>query len=123
MANKNRSNLGYNLVSYRKRALLTQDEVAAAVGVKRSTYAYYESDTNPPLPILRRLAALYKISMEELVGEEAGEVLPTAATSGNYSGIFTTRFNELSDEEKALILRFRSMDEEERNQLKEVLER
>ena len=63
-------------VSQRLRELrtvagMTQREVAEHLGVERSTYAYYETGAiEPSLPLLQRLAAEYRVSVEYLLGHE-----------------------------------------------------
>lgn len=50
---------------------MTQQDVADALSVSRSTYASYESGRRmPPLDVLMRLADLYSITLDELTGHE-----------------------------------------------------
>ena len=49
-------------------SLLSQQEVADALGVIRSTYAYYEvGRTHPKLYTLYRLAHFYSLSLDEFL--------------------------------------------------------
>ena len=58
------------LLFYRKRANLTQAEVAARVEVDPATVSRWEKAKNPPLKKYRRkLAALYGCTEEELLQE------------------------------------------------------
>ena len=61
---------GYNAVK--------QKEIAAALHINRSTYAYYEMGrTQPPLLILVRLARLYDVTTDYLLGRQPEEKQPT----------------------------------------------
>ena len=61
--------LGQRLKAYRKKYDLYQWEVAAFLGVSRSTYAYYESGKiEPRFGFCLKLCILYSISMQDLTG-------------------------------------------------------
>ncbi len=53
----------------RRYNAVTQQEIADALCVDRSTYAYYEmGKTQPPLFMLVKLARLYEVSTDYLLG-------------------------------------------------------
>lgn len=53
----------------RKKAGLTQEEVAEKLGITRPAYTQYETDkTQPNLETAAKLADLYKVSLDYLVG-------------------------------------------------------
>ena len=56
---------------YRYREALLQKEVAALVGIDRSTYIHYESGETEyfPLEIMEKIAALYSIPVTDLLDE------------------------------------------------------
>ena len=61
---------GYNAV--------TQREIADALCIDRSTYAYYElGETQPSLLMLARLAKLYDVTTDYLLGIQPEEKQPT----------------------------------------------
>lgn len=63
--------LGSRLRKLRLRERLEQKQVAELVGVDRSAISYYENDTRqPPYDTLVRLALLYKVSTDYLLGKE-----------------------------------------------------
>ncbi len=68
---------------YRKTMRMTQQEVADRIGVQRSTYSRYEEGSNhPSWKVLMKLADLYEVSMDELVGREVkNEEDPAAETT------------------------------------------
>lgn len=71
-------NLGYDetenklasrLMEQRTSEGYTQEEIASLLGISRSTYAAYETGRNEPdITTLIKLATLYKISLDYLVG-------------------------------------------------------
>lgn len=77
-----------NMKWFRQKNKLTQQQVADAVGIQRSTYSRYEEGTNrPSYLMLAQIADLYQISLDELVGrnisvEEKVEVSKTDGTTG-----------------------------------------
>lgn len=62
--------LGKQLRLLRQYNRLRQHEVAEALGVDRSTYAYYELDrTRPDYETLLRISDLYDVSLRFLLGQ------------------------------------------------------
>lgn len=63
------SELSNRLKEERKKAGLTQEEVAEYLGITRPAYTLYETDkTQPSLETAGKLADLYKISVDYLMG-------------------------------------------------------
>lgn len=52
----------------REKNGLTQQELADALCIERSTYTYYEKGVHPSLPILMSLALLYDVTTDFLLG-------------------------------------------------------
>ena len=73
------------LVVHRKRAGLTQKDVGEYIGISSQAVSKWENgQSEPDIATLCKLAELYKVSVDELVGKEAvkadnreGEELPT----------------------------------------------
>lgn len=69
-------NFGNVLKELRKKAGLTQKELGAKVGVTKSVISYYELCERFPSPeILMKLAAVFHVSTDFLLGIEKKEVL------------------------------------------------
>ena len=69
MAIKNKSEFGMRLERMRKEADLTQGDISARLGISRSTYNGYELDRiTPPTDVLMRLADMYHVSCDYLLG-------------------------------------------------------
>lgn len=64
---KAKTDLAKNLIKYRKEAGFSQQKIADILGIKRSTYGYYEIDVCPPLGIMKKLANMYNISIDQLI--------------------------------------------------------
>lgn len=63
-----RVELAQRLRDLREDHSMTQGQVAKMLGMDRSTYTYYETcKTNPSVESLRKLAALYNVSIDYLV--------------------------------------------------------
>ncbi len=129
MAKNFKGDLNYRLSSLRRKSMLTQKQVADALGINRSTYAYYESKDNPSTPnitVLCKLASMYKIPLQELTGDseqqDKGMMYFAASEPDFNSPRLLDSFNELSPEEKLLILKFRSCTEEERASIDSILQ-
>lgn len=122
MNKKERTVLAQNLLLYRKTAGLTQTQIADALGIDRSTYAYYEIGTEPRIEIIRKLAAIYKTSVANLLGDYSieGDLLLKAPTDFNNQG-FISGFNELSEAEKQFILKLRTMDAETKAKIEKII--
>lgn len=121
MARKCKTALAFNLTSYRKKAMLTQAQVALALGIDRSTYAYYEAGTNPKPEILLKLAEIYKISPGKFLEGTDGDLMVAANDNPFADNQFIQSFNELSDREKALILQFRAFSDSQKNSCEKTL--
>ena len=64
--------LGENLVQLRKLRRMTQEDVAAQLGVTRQAVAKWEAgDSTPDLSMGRKLAELFGVSLDDLVRYEA----------------------------------------------------
>ena len=59
---------GDNLKAARKAAGLTQQQVADALPIHRTTYTKYETQSvEPPFPVLRKLADLLGVTVDALL--------------------------------------------------------
>jgi transcriptional regulator with XRE-family HTH domain len=59
-----------NIRAHRKQLSLTQDQFAQKIGIKRSLVgAYEEGRAEPRLELLQKMASLFNISVDELIGD------------------------------------------------------
>ena len=64
------SKVNENIRNHRKQLGLTQDQFAQKIGIKRSLVgAYEEGRAEPRLELLQKMAALFDISVDQLIGD------------------------------------------------------
>ncbi len=75
--------LGKRIVSHRKRLGLTQDKLAEALGVTAQAVSKWENDQScPDITTLPKLAQLFGITTDELLGLETKKVLEAEVVAG-----------------------------------------
>ena len=63
--------LGKKLISLRREANMTQEELATYMGVSKSSVSKWETETTlPDILLLPQLATLFNVSVDELIGYE-----------------------------------------------------
>ena len=93
-----------NLVKFRKILKLKQSEVAEKLNIPRTTYAGYEQGLNRPnIDILIKLADLFNVSIDSLVGHNA-EIVDLRAVSKNQRIVFEKVLHNLTDEQIARLV-------------------
>lgn len=104
-----RNFLRTNLRNLRLACGYTQDTVAAALGVGRSTYSYYElGKTTPDLESIAKLANMYGVSLEQLMmPEEKPDITPSRLRIRHHPAADPQTIGDLTEEEKVLIARLR----------------
>lgn len=67
--------LGERIKKYRKKSHLTQEQTAEKVDCAISTIAHAEAgDSKPSLPLLIKLANVFKISLDQLVSDSLPDI-------------------------------------------------
>ncbi len=108
------------LKSLRKACNLTQQKMATALGIERSTYTYYETGkTFPDILSLARIAQIFNVTTDTLLGVEP---VPAALHDDNALSDCQERFSQLSADEQILLLQFRAMTDTERQELFETIQ-
>jgi transcriptional regulator with XRE-family HTH domain len=78
--------LNENMRSLRKRLKLTQDQFAAKLEIKRSLLgAYEEGRAEPKLELLQKIAEVFHVSVDDLIGKDLsnGVASPSTSFTGN----------------------------------------
>jgi len=97
-----------NLKLYRKGNGLTQQQVAQALGIDRSTYAYYESGrTMPGLDSVDKLLRLFKINYTDLFGKPVFR--PVAVHDDAMESGDSVYIGSVRKKERTLLAKFRVM--------------
>ncbi len=114
-----KTNFKSNLKALREDHNLTQQNIADAINVSRSSYAYYESGTHfPSLETVSALAAMFNVSIDQLVNSD----FVLRSPKPHYKTIQLQHFDELSEDERSLIIRYRVMSEEKKQKIKKQID-
>lgn len=112
-----------SLKQIRKQYKMTQGDIAKLLGISRSGYTYYETGkTVPSIEILKKLSSIYNISIDDIVDNPPRN----SADMRYYDDILTVSEGNadpliyMKKEEQALIMAFRLLSEEEKEQLQAV---
>ncbi len=114
--------ISITLKRLRQNNSFTQQQVADALNIDRSTYAYYESGkTTPDINALIKLARIFNVSFNDLLEDEN---LPQGVSdSGGMEyryqnrARFSNTVYELTKPEKQLIIYFRILSPERQKEL------
>lgn len=140
--NINRSAIGERLVKLRNESphFKNQQDVANALGIKRDTYARYETGTIPPVSIMEKLSELYDETIDYIVKgtnskhsvkQNYSKIIADKGTSTQnmflqYIGYNTGNPDEsitLSDEELELVERFRELSQTKKDAILTILDK
>ena len=103
---------GERLVSLRKSAGMTQQAVADYLQIHRTTYTKYETRcVTPDQEGLVRLAALFDVTVDYLLG--VSDELPANSSKNGTPAL------QLSEQETQLVLFFRNLTDEQKDELLE----
>ena len=100
--------LGNNLTTARNNLGLSQAEAAEKIGISQGTYSGYETGTRRiKLNMIKRIAEAYGVTVDWLIGtEDLIKTIPRPdLTLSDLEYNLVVKFRELSDGEKAIVLR------------------
>ncbi len=99
-----------DLKKYRaKTPLLTQQKLADALGVSRSTVAMWENGKNEPDNImLTRIAEYFHITTDELLGHASGKQadIPPESILDKKKQLIATKVDAMTDNQASLVLAY-----------------
>ena len=106
--------LAHNLVFFRKRAGLTQQQVADKLNINRTTYTKYETGVSDPgIEIIKRLAEIFDTEVSILLEGDSSPLDGTVSDSFDDDMLFDrdvkellSFFNLLNKEEKEKVLEY-----------------
>ena len=108
----------------RENAGLTQKQMSNALNIERSTYAYYEcGKTNPSCAFILKLAKVLNLDYTlflEAIDDEVFNEDEDLLTSSTESWETCRKTYELSKQEQKLILSYRAMPKEKRNEIDNI---
>lgn len=114
--------LGERLKRLRKIHGFTQQQVADALNLDRSTYTYYEvGKTEPNHRTTIKLARIFEVSVQEIITGEMVPVSNDAKANMNMQRMQYNPYMRLEEEkpsaERSLITKYRSLSDEKREEL------
>ena len=129
---KDRTTYAENIRNLRKKIHITQEEISARLGIKRGTYARYETDTVPPTSMLVKLSEIFNVSVDEICkgsdnyidvmnSQQIHKLRFRSSIGYNTSDNEEANPDELTEEEEFFVLRLRELTPEERNAILEQL--
>lgn len=125
MINQNEKNtLANTLRRLRLNAGYTQQNVADALNINRSTYTYYETGkTTPDIHTLKSLAQIFDVPVHALLEDETVSVFSDSAGRRPRRIVSEDpqKIGDLTNQEKTLIALLRSVEPEETDALIEEL--
>ena len=114
--------LADNLRTLRKSFRLTQQEVADILGIDRSTYTFYEAGkSTPSKENIVKLCDIFNVTVGYLFGVEKNCPELKVANRSNQVGENLDGLNEISRNEKFIIMAYRSLDTEKKEQFIEAV--
>lgn len=107
----------------------TQQQVAEALNIDRSTYTYYEiGKTTPDINTIIKLAKIFNVSYSDLLSEEARYLdaafsdVDISSLDFIYNDSYICKYTyELTKEEKKIIAIFRALPGESKKTIMKVL--
>ena len=110
------------LKKIRKNCGFTQQQMADALSVHRTTYTYYElGRSNPPRDVINKLVTIFDISYDDLLSSDAAD-RPNRVHASEATAEADKLYN-LSKEERRLLLAYRLMPEADRSAVGEIVNR
>ncbi len=109
--------LADNLRLLRKSFKLTQQEVADILGIDRSTYTFYEAGkSTPSKENIVKLCDIFNVTVGYLFGVEKNCPELKVANRSDHIGENPEGFKEISRNEKFILMAYRSLDSEKKEQ-------
>jgi transcriptional regulator with XRE-family HTH domain len=118
------SDLAEKLKYFRKQSHLTQQQVADALSIKRSTYAYYETGkTTPKLSTLQSLSRLFNTNVDVLLDNIVSVEEGVISSPDMFKNWYTDEhMSQLSEFEQSILLRVRLLNGDDKKKLVEFLD-
>ena len=89
---------GKTLKQLRTQSKLTQQQLAERIGVTKSVISFYEQQERSPSPeVLIKLAAIFHVSTDYLLGVEKGKTIDVSGISQEDVAILTALVNSLKE--------------------------
>ena len=120
------SKFSMTLKKYRKAANLTQKQVAEALGVERSTYAYYETGADSPkisrlIEISKVIGVDYRVFLDAIESAELEKMKEQNNEDASLEEVKSSDMSEfcnsITNDERFLILSYRTLTMEQKAEI------
>ena len=102
------NSIAWKLKRFRENSGYTQQQMADALNIERSTYAYYETGkTSPSIETIMKIKEILNVSLEDLLGSENKSSNKLSDSSKEH--ISFDKVYELNKKEKSLVSLYRSL--------------
>ena len=106
---------GKRLTELRNKLGLSQEQMADELGVKRSTYAKWEKDTNQPTRKLKDIAAYFRVSTDYILGRtDTPDASPAPSTAAA---------PPITPQDRELLRKYHELDQRGRQAVLDTIER
>ena len=110
------------LKQIRKANNFTQQDLADAVGIERSTYASYETGRNKPdVILLKRIANVFGVSSDFILEIDTSKKFNMSDANVTYKKNGSQLVSTLSKEEKTVLAQYRLLTEDKKEEVKTFL--
>ena len=116
--NQETRTLGVKLRELREDFDLSQNQIASALNIDRSTYSNYELDkTRPTLEALVKLAHIFRVPKESLLPEDEQDEGASCLDAPQPGSIDRS----MNKDERGMLVLYRSLSREQRAQIREQM--
>ena len=106
---------GKRLTELRNKLGLSQEQMADELGVKHSTYAKWEKDTNQPTRKLKDIAAYFHVSTDYILGRtDTTDASPAPSTASA---------PPITPQDRELLRKYHELDQRGRQAVLDTIER
>lgn len=110
------------LKQIRKANNFTQQDLADAVGIERSTYASYETGRNKPdVILLKRIANVFGVSSDFILEIDTSKKFNMSDANVTYKKNGSQLVSTLSKDEKTVLAQYRLLTEDKKEEVKTFL--
>ncbi len=110
------------LKQIRKANNFTQQDLADAVGIERSTYASYETGRNKPdVILLKRIANVFGVSSDFILEIDTSKKFNMSDANVSYKKNGSQLISTLSKDEKTVLAQYRLLTEDKKEEVKTFL--
>jgi len=117
-----------NIKFYRTKLSLSQQQIADALEIDRSTYTYYEQGkTNIPLHYIKKIALIFRITVDKLLEENSMADPSVNIFNKNHplyedANELVPDITRLTNAEKYILINFRMKDESGKQKIINIIQ-